>query len=86
MLGIKMGDIKVRTSEKGGDDERVTKFTPTLVRLQASRERAGGRAPRRTVVRASAASHCGPQRTRRRRPAEAWTGRGCGRRTRARCV
>lgn len=35
MLGITMGEIKVKTSEKGGDDERVTKFTPQLVRLQA---------------------------------------------------
>ena len=35
ILGIKMGDITVKTSEKGGEDERVSKFTPTLVRLSA---------------------------------------------------
>lgn len=35
LLGIKMGNIEVKTSEKGGEDEKVSKFKPTLVRLKA---------------------------------------------------
>jgi len=34
-LGIKVADIKIRTSEKGGDDEAVSAFVPTLYRLTA---------------------------------------------------
>merc|ERR1719263_481174 len=34
-MGIKMGNIEIKTEAKGGEDERVTKFTPLLVRLRA---------------------------------------------------
>lgn len=36
MLGIKMGDIKVKDASRGGADESVEKFTPLLMRLRTS--------------------------------------------------
>ena len=35
-MGIKVSDIKVKTAQKGGDDEKVEKFTPKLMRLRGT--------------------------------------------------
>jgi len=36
MLGVKVGEIKVKIAEKGGDDAAVKKFEPVLIRISGS--------------------------------------------------
>ena len=53
IFGLSVASIKIRTSESGGDDEKVSAFVPTLFRLGAkkgysyrvARMHAGGRKP-----------------------------------------